>query len=215
LLAILLGLFLTRSRAGIALSVAALLIGLLATIATLPTPAATPRRKAAGMALAIGFALPGIAVLGQRTILRAELAGPESIRDCLYRDVLAAIGDSPPLGTGLGTFERIYPMVRSTACGLYGNPERAHNSYLEGYLGLGLPFVALLLACLACLLWIYATGLRERRRLRFVPILALAALGLLLAHSAVDFPIQIHGIAIYFAALLGTAAGVSLAHPRR
>jgi O-antigen ligase len=214
LLAIVLGLFLTRSRAGIALSAAALVAGTLATIATLPYRAATPRRKAAGMVLAIGVALAGIAVLGQRTVLRAELAGPESIRECLYRDVLSAIGDSPLLGTGLGTFERIYPMVRSTVCGLYGNPERAHNSYLEGYLGLGLPFAVLLLACLACLGWIYAAGLRERRRLRFVPILALAALALLLAHSAVDFPIQIHGIAIYFAALLGTAAGVSLAHPR-
>ena len=215
LLAIELGVFLTRSRAGIALSSAALLVGVLAIVATLPYRAATTGRKAAGMALAIGIALPGTAVLGQRTVLRAELAGPEDIRACLYRDVLAAIGDSPLFGTGFGTFERLYPMVRSAACGLYGNPERAHNSYLEGYLGLGLPFAALVLACLACLGWIYVAGLRERRRLRFIPILALAALGLMLLHSAVDFPVQIHGIAVYFAALLGAAAGISLARPAR
>ena len=45
-------------------------------------------------------------------------------------------------------------------------------------------------------------------------LLALAALGLMLAHSAVDFPVQIPGIAVYFAALLGSVAMPALAQER-
>ena len=211
LIATILALLLTRSRAGVLVSLASL-VGACVFIVRSRDWRGIGRRTrwfVAGGAGLIGLA--GLALLAQQTILRAELGGLSDDRLCLYRETLAAIRDNWLWGTGFGTFEDVFPAYRLGECGIYGLPERAHNSYLEAYLGLGLPFVLLLIACLIPLASIYATGLRERRRLRSIPIVCLAALGLMLVHSAVDFPIQIHGIAAYFAALLGCGAGLSLA----
>ncbi|NDW04379.1 O-antigen ligase family protein [Jiella pacifica] len=215
LLATLVALFLTRSRAGIVLSFASLLAALLGIIHTSRWRDVGPvgRWTATGTVILAAFAV--FSLFGGQTLLRVETSGYDEGRACLYRETLAAIGDNPLWGTGFGTFEDVFAMYRLPECGIYGIIEQAHNSYLEAYLGLGLPFVPLFLVCLVLLLRCYLTGLRERRRLRPIPIVCLAALGLVLAHSAVDFPIQIHGIAVYFAALLGSGAGISLARSER
>ncbi|TFF25115.1 O-antigen ligase domain-containing protein [Jiella endophytica] len=210
-LSTILALLLTRSRAGVLLSALALLLPIAFFLAANIRRLADRRTQWLAVGGTVAAAIVAVAVLGQRTILRAELIGTNDERFCLYRETLAAIRDHPLFGTGFGTFDDVFPAYRLAQCGIYGLPERAHNSYLEAYLGLGLPFLLLLAVCLAALLGIYWNGLTQRRRLRPIPIVCLSALGLMLAHSAVDFPIQIHGIAIYFAALLGCGAGVSLA----
>ncbi len=211
LCATLVALFLTRSRGGVLISVLALSGALLLIIYKLSWRELTSQRKWTAMGIVGLVAIVGFGAFGQLTIMRAEIAGYDESRDCLYRDVTTAIGDYPLLGTGFGTFEDVYPTYRQADCGIYGVPEKAHNAYLEAYLGLGLPFALLLVAGLLVLYRIYTTGIRQRRRLRFIPIVSLAALALMLGHSAVDFSIQIHGVAVYFAALLGAGAGVSLA----
>ena len=215
LFAMLIALFLTRSRAGVVLSFASLLAALLGIIQTANWRGLGQKGTwiVTGAVLVAAFAAFGL--FGEATLLRVETSGYDVGRVCLYRETLAAIGDNPLWGTGFGTFDEVFARYRLPECGIYGIPEQAHNSYLEAYLGLGLPFVPLFLVCLVLLLRCYLTGLRERRRLRPIPIVCLAALGLVLAHSAVDFPVQIHGIAVYFAALLGSGAGISRARSAR
>ena len=211
LFATIVALLLTRSRAGIAISLASLVAAAAFIARDRVRRGIWPRPPAIAVAGIWLVGLAGLAILAQRAILRAELGGLSDDRFCLYRQTIAAIRDNWVWGTGFGTFGDVFPAYRNAGCTIHGIPEQAHNSYLEGTLGLGLPFLLLLAATLAVLVSILATGLRERRRLRPIPIVCLAALGLMLAHSAVDFPVQIPGIAVYFAALLGSGAGLSLA----
>ncbi|MEF2072031.1 O-antigen ligase family protein [Consotaella aegiceratis] len=207
----LLALFLTKSRAGFGATLLALLLAIGTATATLPSRRIAKRPRWIIVTLA-ALVLGIFTVFGQQTIHRAQMVGFEDARSCIYRDVMRAIADYPWVGTGFGTFEAIFPMYRSAECGIVGVWSRAHNSWLEGALGLGLPFFVLLVGyCLFRLIRIYRVGIRERRRYRAIPIASLAMLLLVGVHSVFDFSLQIHGVAIYFAGLLGAGTAVSLA----
>ncbi len=157
-----------------------------------------------GVIALMAIALAGFVFFAGGTISRLDQSAFDEKRWCVAKFTLRAIAEHPFLGTGLGTYREVYPLYRDPACGVNAIWDRAHNSLLEGYLGLGLPFLLALLA----VLWLSAVtlsrGLRQRRRFVFIPIV-LSGMGLFAAlHSLVDFPLQIHGIAIFFAALWGS-----------
>jgi hypothetical protein len=60
------------------------------------------------------------------------------------------------------------------------------------------------------LLKTYAQGWRERQAFRFVPLSCLGVLVTVTLHSLVDFSVQIPGVALVVAAVLGSGAAVSL-----
>ena len=114
-------------------------------------------------------------------------------------------------GTGFGTFRTIFPIYRNVECGIHGIWDRAHNTFLEGYLGLGFPFCLFL----AILIWFIANGLIigfcDRYRFKFISILTIGLIAYISMHSFVDFPLQIPGLAVYFSSLLSAGIAISIA----
>jgi O-antigen ligase len=126
-----------------------------------------------------------------------------------------AIKDNLIFGTGFGAFRDVFPVYRDSDCaGIFGVWDRAHNFFLEGWLGLGLPFVAALAIGYLALVGVFIRGIRIRRKFRCVPVMGLAALILASLHSIVDFSLQIPGVGVYFAAVISATATVSLGRVR-
>lgn len=138
------------------------------------------------------------------------------LRSTINRDALHMFAKKPTLGFGAGTFREVYPQFRS----LYTNflIDHAHNDYLEllvetGIVGFGIGFWLIWTSCRAAL-----------RKVRNWPsdvngAVSLAALlGIfgILAHSFVDFNLQIPANAALFYALCGIAAmDARFRNPRR
>ena len=122
-----------------------------------------------------------------------------------------ALIDNLPFGTGFGTFQDVFPGYRDHVCaGINGIWDAAHNSFIEGGMGLGLLFLVLAPVAIALLVRAFLIGLRERQRYRFVPALGLASLLLICLHSLVDFSLQIPAVAFYAAAIFGCCVVISL-----
>lgn len=66
----------------------------------------------------------------------------------------------------------------------------------------------------AVLIGAFVRGARKRHRLRFAPVVGLAALSLATLHSIVDFSLQIPGFMVYFAAAMAAATSISLGRGR-
>jgi hypothetical protein len=79
---------------------------------------------------------------------------------------------------------------------------------------MGLPFALLVGFVIVYLLHIFVVGYRTRRRFRVVPLIGAGMLLLVTLHSLVDFPLQIPGVAAYFAAAIGAAVCISLGRRR-
>ena len=166
-----------------------------------------PAVAAAALALVLGL----FALFAGRTEHRAQALASEDARWCVFSSTVAAIADYWPLGAGFGAFSDVFPAYRNVDCaGVYGVWDHAHDFFLEGLLGFGLPFVgatALVYLTLAAAL---IHGARVRRRLRFLPVTGLAALVLVTLHAIVDFSLQIPGVAVYVAAAIAAAVAVAL-----
>jgi O-antigen ligase len=205
-------LMLTQSRAGIMASLAgaAVLVGAYAYFAARTTSSLL---KALGLSL---LALAGAVLLAGaysgRLLLRLELEGfVDEARACTFRSTWRAIEDHFWQGTGLGTFTDVFPRYRLSQCGLYGHWNMAHNFFLEGMLSLGVAvFVLCGVAVYGHLIGTYARGIRERRQLRFVPLVCLCILVMLTLHSLVDFSLQIPAMAVVACGVLGAGAAISL-----
>lgn len=223
LVLVLVALFQTQSRAGLAATVVGFVV-----LMTLFAFALRPEKDADDSAPDVadppfaklrrwfvlgvgnGVILGAILLFADRTLLRAELLGLEDGRFCVYEGVLRAIADHPLFGSGFGTFPSLYPAYRSPECGLWGLWTRAHNSFLEGYVGLGLPFAAAVVLGYAVLVGRFVQGLKHRRRLKWAPAVGLAILTLVSIHSLLDFSLQIRGMAIFAAVALGACTGLSI-----
>jgi O-antigen ligase len=201
---------LTKSRAGILSSFVAVAIFVAAyTYLSVRRSGSQVRAIAAGagaMLIAAGLFL----AFGERVLLRLHTQGLlEQGRLCTYDATWKAIKDSSWWGTGLGTFQDVFPAYRVPACGLSGHWEMAHSVFLEGWLSLGVVFLACTAVAYFGLIRVYGRGLLERQRYRFVPLAALCLLLLLTLHSLVDFSLQVPGVAVVAAALLGAGAAVA------
>jgi O-antigen ligase len=113
------------------------------------------------------------------------------------------ISDAPLLGFGYGTFADAFPMYRDRSLSVLNVWDKAHNSYLEVFQGLGLVFGALLLAGLVLLVHSCFRGALKRRRDAVSPLVAVAAAVLVASHALVDFSMQIQSVTLTFMALLG------------
>ena len=191
---LLVGLVLSGSRAGMAAFVCGVVVLVLQR--RRPSLVAILLLVAAAIAL---LALPGS--LHLITGLADLLQQGAGERPQIYDLTIAAITLRPWTGWGLGSFPAVYLLLQPSTQPLYF--DKAHSTYLELALDLGIPAA---LVFLTIILWLVARcvqGMRERARRREVPTLAIAATVLVGVHSIFDFPLQIPALAVLYAAILG------------
>jgi O-antigen ligase len=100
-------------------------------------------------------------------------------------------------------------MFRDDSTSVYGVWAQAHNTYLEVFQGLGLFFGAMLIACVAVLVWECVRGARTRQGGVTIPAIAASVSILVGVHALVDFSLQLQAVTLTYMAVLG--AGVAQA----
>lgn len=125
----------------------------------------------------------------------------EDMRPEIWRSTNAAVATYLPVGSGLGTFIAVYPRHEQPDQLQRLVINHAHNDYLELLLELGLLAPALFLAYLVLL------GMAVRRLLAAgidaASVGVLAAILVLLVHSAVEFPLRNDSLLVVFGLLNG------------
>ena len=127
-----------------------------------------------------------------------------------YRRTFVAIGDYLWVGSGLGTFQDVFPAYRLEIAAGRQVWDKAHNDYIELVLGLGVPASLLILLGLAGLVWRVLSGFFNRRRDAHFAAIAAGSAVLVALHSTVDFSLQIQANTLAFALLLGLGLGQSV-----
>lgn len=203
-----------RSRAGITLLAPVLLVSLLAAWI-----AAGRGRPGPGLLVfvgSIGAALTAVAVLALPPILeRFDTQDAGESRFDRWPLVAATAQTYLPLGSGVGSFDPVYRSVEplQELDSTFFN--QAHNEYLEtwletGWLGIGV--------VIAFLVWFSrrswsawkASASRERDMQRAASI----GIGLLLLHSAGDYPLRTTTLAVMFALCCGLLEAIPRADRR-
>lgn len=207
LLVLFAGIALSRSRAGILLSLVAFapMILMVPTLMTLlygrrlRLPSLRLRTALIGGALVLVVAAMG----ADRVLPRFEQAETADLRVLITPLSIKAAWQALPFGSGLGTFVSVFkvyePVERMTPAFV----NRAHNDWVEFTLEAGLPailFMALFLGWFvlrAVPAWIGSPALPPRDRL--ISAAASLAILMLLLHSMVDYPLRTATMFGYFA----------------
>jgi O-antigen ligase len=201
LLLCLAAMFLTSSRAGVVLSLGALLIAVSIFLGRI-LQARTNIFIVIAVVAACLFVLMQIMAPGLGA--RFEVVGvSDEARFATYRSTLNMIANQPWLGTGLGTFELAYPAYRSGETSMWGTWNRTHNTLLEIASDLGLPIAVLVAVGWMTIILILFQGSLRRRRDAALPIAGLAIALLSVTHSLIDFSLQIPGYAVVCCLLVG------------
>lgn len=200
-----------RSRAGV-LMVAPGLLGALA-VAYLRGNGSGPGRRG----LAPVAALFSAAILAAILVLafdagplakRFEFGFAQDLRYELTPTVIDAGVKFSPLGSGVASFQSIYPMFEKPeeVSNVFVN--HAHNDYAEIWLEAGWPGLGLIAAFI--LWWAFASYRILKSADRRTAYLALAGsviVGLFLVHSGVDYPLRTPALAALFAFGCGLMTG--------
>ena len=208
LLICMMALMMTVSRAGVALSLLAMIIAF-----TIFLKKDLPSRTGIWISVGAGAALALVLLqlFGGRVSSRFDSQGlDDEGRIEGWKSTLQIIADNPWFGTGLGSFPQAFPPYRSPLISISGIWERAHSTPLELAADVGLPLACLVAAGWGTMQVILLLGCVGRRRSSMVvPLAALAISTLALLHSSIDFTLQIPGYSIPFFGLFG--AGVAQA----
>ncbi len=197
------GMFITTSRAGLLLLLAAVpfLFMIVRPERGLPRPGWPALIAGLGvLAALVAFAM--FNPVARRVVARFSFE--TDLRWQFWPDVLQTLGQYWPVGSGIGTFARVFaPQERiETIDRLYVN--HAHNDYLELVLEGGILAVALLVA-FAAMLAIrtrFLTGLGHSA-MRSTGLASLLAIGAILLHSLVDYPLRAITVVSLFGYLVG------------
>ncbi len=199
------GIALNRSLAAVGLAVPVLLFSLM-----LLPGAARIRRYAL---LAGALALIACVLFLTNSPISGDISGSDlrsfRSRADIWQGTLELIRQTFPAGTGLGSFETVYPLTEDPGEVRSRYTNHAHNDYLQVVLELGLAGALLLLAFLA---WWIAQVVRIWRSSLSTHYARAATIasGALLAHSIVDYPLRTAALSAVFAMCLGV-----MAQPRR
>lgn len=199
------GLLLSHSRAGFACSGVGLFTLLLSArfIRGPRIPLLGPVTTAFVVAC-VGF----IAVSGGTMLDRLANTDVEAdVRPLIYDATIQAIEDAPWLGTGAGTFAQVFSLYHPPA--IYTRVLRAHDTYLENALELGIPGAVVLTLALAGPAVICLVGIHRRRRNALYPCMGVAASVLVGLHATVDFTMQVPAVAATYALIMGAACAQS------
>jgi O-antigen ligase len=180
------GLALNGSLAGVGLLIPVLLASL-AMVGRM-----SRRMKLAGAAVAaiafLGFLMLLFSPAGER-MGRMEASTSLSTRHEMIATSIDAIRDFDPVGSGIGTFAKVYPLFENPASIGRTYVNHAHSDYVELAVETGVAGVALMVAFL---LWWFVSV----RRMWSAPNASLfakaGAIGsaAIIVHSAVDFPLR-------------------------
>jgi O-antigen ligase len=209
LLISLIAMLMTNSRAGVFVSLAAIVAGFV-----LYFQSDLPRLSSivgAGVG-AVGAGLVLMEFIGGGVSGRLDAQGlADEGRFATWRATLRMISDHPWFGTGLGTFVWSFPAYRSSDVSMVGVWDHAHNTLLELAAEMGIPLASIVALGWILILVILFRGALVRRRDLVIPVTAFAVAVLALVHSMVDFPLQIAGYAIPALALVGVGVAQSFA----
>ena len=133
----------------------------------------------------------------------------ETYRLSVYLVTLRSILDAPWLGFGYGTFADVFPMYRDQSISNFVIWDKAHNSFLEIWQGLGLVAGSALIMAVGSIVAKCLNGALKRRQNATPALVATAASLLVGVHALVDFSIQIEAVALTYMALLGAGAAQS------
>lgn len=209
LISLAIALLLSASRAGVAATGAGLLF-----VAASQISWRGPRTGQAIAMLGVTIAIASVAFLVAGGALSLRYAANDALpmenaRFEIFEIVLGAITTTPWTGTGFGTFSDVFPAYRSPDLSSHFLWDKAHNSYLENALELGLPAMLALNLSIFLLAIRTARGMVERRRDRLFATLGVAATILVGLHSMVDFSLQIPAVSVLYAYLMGLAVSQS------
>lgn len=159
----------------------------------------------------VALVLIAVEVSGANFIQRLFSQGMESgLRLSVYSDTINAIRDHVWLGTGYGTFQDVFPIYRSDVQSSPIYFDKAHNDYLELFLGLGVPAACAFLLALFLIVKRCLSGYFQRQRDAVYPLIAVTSTVIVFLHSFVDFSLQIQAIAMCYAMVLGIGAAQSI-----
>ena len=208
LIAIIAGLALARSRAGIMLTfvavagiVAAMLMDRQASNARLANVLSVQRLTVGTLVVAMLFA----AQFGlHRAMIRFEADPLDDLRFALTPATLRIALESLPFGTGLGSFATVYATVEKTTDLFTGYANRAHNDWAEFLLEGGVLAAVAMLAFLwwftACVVVVWSrVACEQMDGHQMLQRGATIVIALLLAHSLVDYPLRTTAISTLFA----------------
>jgi O-antigen ligase len=191
------GLISARSMAGVVLLVPAL-IGSVAVYAADGAAALRGRRLAAVAALGVMLGLAAFALLSSPTVQNKFRDTPGS-RGVATPTTLAAAQDFLPIGSGLGSFVQVYGAHEPADLVTPTWMNHAHNDYAEAFLELGVPGALLIAGFLIWFLCFAYAAWTDERCSNANARAASVAILLLLAHSAVDYPLRTGAMAMVFA----------------
>lgn len=137
---------------------------------------------------------------------RMEESPLTSDRIPAYKLTLQAIENAPILGNGYGSFQESFASQRDLSVASPSSWKKAHNTYLENALELGLPAAVTLNLAIALVAWRAFHAASMRRRSRLYLLLGVSATVLVSIHSLVDFSLQIPAVAAAYAFIMGIAA---------
>lgn len=164
-----------------------------------------------GLLLVVGLLAPafGLDYILERFAAHEVGAGD---RATLARISFAAARGFFPFGSGLGTFERVYPLYETREAIAPAIVNHAHDDWLEIAIEAGLPGLVILMGTLVLF---GVCVLRNRRepdtRVRRDRDAAGIVIALLLAHSLLDYPLRMPALSAIFAvsaAILFGAFGI-------
>ena len=187
------GVALTRSRAGVAITMASILC---AVAATLPYAGRLALSKSVIVAGLLGAVIAG-AVLNYSLydVLQRLQGGLENESRVRIAQLSGEIlREYMPFGAGIGTFLPIYGMHETVATALHLPINRAHNEFLEWGIEGGVSSYLLLVVAICWLAWLNAfvwiRGVGPYFSDACLTRACAAAPALLLVHSLVDYPFR-------------------------
>ena len=202
-------LFLSMSRGGIiGLSLSMLFFG-----SMLWTRDST-RRKGRIIILLFLFVLLSVGWFGWKPVVekfgRMGRADPSSeYRIMNWKDSLNIVRSYPLFGTGLGTYEHVYPRYKTVP--LQERWEHAHNDYVEGAVELGIAGLLLIIYAGSTFFARIFKMLGRRKSLssRLLCIGAMSGIAGIAVHSLTDFNLHVGANGLFFFFLMGYAVSVS------
>jgi len=128
-------------------------------------------------------------------------------RPAVFILTIKSILSAPLLGLGYGTFSSAFPFFRDNSVSIVGFWDKAHDTYIEIFQGLGLVFGAMLIASVAVLVFDCLKAAMKQKRAATIPAIAAGVSLLVGAHALIDFSLQIQAVTLTYMAVLG--AGVA------
>jgi O-antigen ligase len=212
LFACLLPTFMSGSRAGVILTLMALIVSFAVYFRR-----DLPRRTdlAAAVLGAGALAIFLLQFMGGSVNARfdAQGIGAEG-RVAVWRATLRMIADHPWFGTGQGTFIWSFPSYRTDDLSIWGIWDHAHDTILELAAEMGMPLAILVAVGWIVIFAVLIHGIRARRRDLLIPISAFTVAMVAVLHSLVDFSLQIPGYSIPALTLVGAGLAQSFTSER-